>query len=221
MDYDARNLAIQIATFVVLSLTLFGVLWYAKLTRELVRSTDSTRRSTFRPRIAVSAESRDVHFENSYGTAVIEWRIGVVLENVGLETARDLRIRLDPPEAGRGAFIRGLLEEANVTVPYLAPGQRRVLAIGNHYGLVDAIREGNAPDTITGEVSYQGEEAYTQRFTLRLDRPSFPKSRSPREGGSVIAQAPLAVKQVKSCPDCAEPLRLEARVCRYCGFRFG
>jgi hypothetical protein len=204
----------------VLFATLVAVGWYAKLTRDLVRASEATRRLTFRPRIALSVESTDVHFENSYGSAVTEWRVSIVLKNAGLETARDVAIQLDALEVGRDEFVRGLLDEAKMPVPYLAPGQRRVLAIGNHYGLVDAIREGKAPDAIAGQVSYEGEEAYAERFTLRLDRPSFPKSRSPREGGSVIAQAPLAVKQVKSCPDCAEPLRLEARVCRYCSFRF-
>lgn len=31
---------------------------------------------------------------------------------------------------------------------------------------------------------------------------------------------PLPASEFKKCPDCAEPIRADARVCRFCGYRF-
>jgi uncharacterized protein UPF0547 len=35
------------------------------------------------------------------------------------------------------------------------------------------------------------------------------------------AQAGVPSSEFKTCPDCAETIRRDARVCRFCGYRFG
>jgi uncharacterized protein UPF0547 len=35
------------------------------------------------------------------------------------------------------------------------------------------------------------------------------------------AEAGFPSSGFKTCPDCAEPVRMDARVCRFCGYRFG
>ena len=47
-----------------------------------------------------------------------------------------------------------------------------------------------------------------------------PASDARRDGDGMRAPSSVAVDGFKKCPDCAEMVRAEARVCRFCGYRF-
>ena len=81
----------------------------------------------------------------------------------------------------------------------------------------------------------QINEHRMQLAMLQLERPptgaaigdeaSFPETPQPGAHcptcGQLAAGVVTSEPVMKACPDCAEPVRLAARRCRYCGYLFG
>jgi hypothetical protein len=116
-------------------------------------------------------------------------------------------------EQARGAFDRGDLKQAlrlgweagaNAASRLEEPELRQTEELAR---LIAEASEGDLRDDARGLETY---------CTVARENPKSKQSRWSRLPGR-LRRAPV---ETKVCPDCAEEVKADARVCRFCGYRF-